>query len=290
MPDHLTIENGRAIVTTEEGKRLEFGEAELLAMLRGEFLPPLNGAAFPDGVKFMEWRDPTLVVVHQMPPHCRRLRWIAPDSPADYGPGTKYRTVRLSIPYAITFAVYHRHAAGLHLTNGNELYFRNQPLVSRKDTLGYPALLNISRIKTKTRERSWICTQHLRRSPQMDWTRQLEALLEHTWNGAFNRSSERHEGASWYGASAGIHPDLHPVEKWQQASERDETFALSVGWKPAQHTVAELVELLLGEQASSANKPFLQTSRSARPASLANRFLQFALKQASQKKKAAATP
>ena len=55
--------------------------------------------------------------------------------------------------------------------------------------MGYPALLNISRIPTPLRERSWICTQYLERTGEDDWTGQLQHLLEHTWNGGFNLSS-----------------------------------------------------------------------------------------------------
>ncbi len=277
MADHLTLQNGKAVLTTEEGASIERPESDFMSMMQGEFLPPLQGMAMPDGLKFMEWRAPFLIVVHQIPPHRRLLRWIAPDSPAEYGPGTVYRPVRLSVPYSITFATYFQRGDALCLGNYNELYFRNQPLRSMNDKLCYPALLNISRIKTPTRERSWICTQHLKRSPKMDWTEQLESLLDHTWNGGFNLSSENHEGASYYGLSKGIHPDIHPVEKWGKASEKDEAFALSVPWKPAKHTVGELIECLFAEQAREA-PAFRRVSKAAKPSNLVARFMNYAKK------------
>jgi hypothetical protein len=217
-------------------------------MVQQEVLPPLNGAALPDGIKFFKWSPPVLVVVHQMPPHVRQLRWIAEDSPKDFGPGTKYEIVRLSIPYAITFAPYFQCGDKLFLAGSNELYFRNEPLRNLDDKLGFPALLNISRINNGKRIVSWICTQYLRRAKSMDWCQQLDCLLEHTWNGAFNRSSERHEGQSMYGFSQGIHPDLHPVSRWCKATEASETFALSVPWKPVPQTVGELIDSILQEQ------------------------------------------
>src|SRR5437660_9301307 len=98
MADQLSIENGKVVLITEEGQRVERPEAQLVEMLRREFVPPLNERALPDGVKFCEWRPPLLLLVHQQPPHVRQCRWIADDSPSEYGPGTKYRKVRLSIP------------------------------------------------------------------------------------------------------------------------------------------------------------------------------------------------
>src|SRR5262249_44335407 len=164
-----------------------------------------------------------------------------------FGPGTVYRKVRLSIPYAVTFAMYAERGGTLFLAGANELYFRNEPLRCRSDRLRYPALLNTSRIQTRKRERAWIRAQCLQWAPDADWAGQLQALLEHTWNGGFNFSSEHHEGASWYGESKGVHPDLHPVEKWEKASAANDAFALGVPWKPAPLNVQQIMDCLFEE-------------------------------------------
>ena len=249
MADRLLLEGGKLTLTTEEGRCIERPEADLDTMYREELLAPLDGEALPDGVKFADWRNPFLLVVHQMPPHVRQLQWIAEDSPQDYGPGTKYRRVRLSLPYAVTFALYVKHGPRLHLTGANELYFRNEPLRHKNDRLGYPALLNISCIQAPGRIRCWICTQHMPRSRESAWPQQLQRLIEHTWYGGFNRSSERHEGQSTYGYSEGIHPALHPVEKWQEAST-DDAFALKVPWREVPLCVGELMDCLFREAAA----------------------------------------
>ena len=83
MSDQISIQDGLAGLTTEEGRSIKRPEWELEDMIRQETLPPLNGIALPDGVKFMEWKDPYLILVHQMPPHLRQLRWITEDSPAE---------------------------------------------------------------------------------------------------------------------------------------------------------------------------------------------------------------
>jgi hypothetical protein len=277
MADQIHIADGKVVLTTDEGQRIERPETSFLDMLRRDILPPLNGCALPDGVKFVEWREPLLLIVHQLPPHVRRLRWISDDSPADFGPGTKYRTVRLSLPYAITFALYYKHGSSIALAGSNELYFRNEPLRSHNDRLGYPALLNISRIPTPRRAKAWICTQHLHCPAGSGWTDQLRALLEHTWNGGFNRSSERHEGQSWYGESKGIHPDLHPVSRWETATKANEAFALGVSWKPVPLCVGELMECICEENRQGSAAWLGRLVRGKPSGGLISRFLNFAL-------------
>jgi hypothetical protein len=249
MSDRLTLEHGKATVTTEEGRTFEAPEAAFNEVLAAIFRPPLGGLLLPDGVKALYWSAPYLGVVHQLPPMCRTALWITDDSPADFGPGTKYRKVQLSFPYAITFATFVWHRGALHLTKHNELYFSNQPIRSEDDPLCFPALLNVSCIVAPNRTRSWVCTQNLEHREGLDWCSQIHALLEHTWNGAFNRSSERHEGESMYRFSQGIHAELHPVERWQEASRRNRAFALEVPWKPAPLKVGELARTMLEEQA-----------------------------------------
>lgn len=277
MSDQLILTNGKIKLVTEEGQEFDREEAALGDMFRQEYTPPMNGTAFPDGIKFHEWREPFYLVVHQTPPHVRQLRWIANDSPKKYGPGTTYRKVRVSIPYSITFAVFFQNGTALSIGPSNELYFRNEPLKNKSDKLGYPALLNLSKIAIGKRHKAWICTQYLRCPAGADWVTQLHALLEHTWNGGFNLSSEHHEGASWYGESKDIR-DLHPVEKWEQATTAKESFALSVPWKPVPQTVGELMETILDEchHGLIAGIAKLKTKK---PAGILQRFLNFAQKQ-----------
>jgi len=255
MPDELIVHKGQVVLRTEEGRELSRPEEQLLAMLRAELVPPWNGRALPDGVKFYDWRPPWFVVVHQSPPHVRQLRWIAPDSPVPYGEGVVYRKVRLSLPYAIALAVYEHVGDALCLSQTNELYFRNEPLRSRDDGLCFPALLNISRIETPLREKAWICTQYLDYDPTADWSEQLQSLLEHAWNGGFNLSSENHEGASWFGLSEGAHPDLHSVENWERASAADDAFALTVPWRPSLLSLGQVIDCIFEECRQGPGKP-----------------------------------
>jgi len=273
MGDRIIIENGKVIFDTEEGQRYECPESRMAELLREESTPPLEGCLLPDGVKFVDWRPPYLLVVHQYPAQVRQMRWITNDSAVPYGPGATYRPIALSLPYAITFAMFSQTKGRLALGGSNELYFSNQPQRTRSDrSLGYPALLNVSHIKKGKRKLSWICTEHLAHKPNEDWTKQLDNLLHHMWGGGFNLSSEHHEGASWYGLSKGIHPDLSPVEKWEKASQRNNLFALGVPWKPVPMTFGELVDCFFAEH-HGAGVPLRSAHTPRKPAGLIHSFL-----------------
>lgn len=244
MADTLLLHGGQLTLTTEEGATHEYSESELEELFRARLVPPLAGLAFPDGVKFVDWREPRLVVVHQSSPCVRRLRWIAADSPAAFGEGTVYRHVELSLPYAITFAAFDACGNRLQLSGANELYFSNQPLQAKTDRLCFPALLNVSKVQRGNRLATWICTQKLGLRPGRPWTEQLDSLVRHTFDGSFNLSSEHHEGASWFGESRSVE-GLHPVEEWCRRSREKPTFGLDVAWLPAPCSVGEVVEELL---------------------------------------------
>jgi len=276
MSDQLLIHDGKVTVTTAEGVVVERAESDFRDMLRREAVAPAQGALFPDGLKWIERRDGLVLVVHESPPHVRRLRWIAPDSPERCGPGTTYRHVRLSLPHSVIFAMYYAHGDTLVLSDANELYFSNRPILNQSDRVCYPALLNLSKIPGHNRQRAWICTQHLRRRSTSSWTTQLHDLWEHTWNGAFNDSSMKHEGADWYHESHAV-PRLHPVEEWDRASRENDAFALTVPWLPVPQTVGEIVEAMFAEQ-QTLPMPSFHRRHAPKSPSLIARFLSFAQK------------
>lgn len=275
MADQLVINNGKMVITTAEGETLKAPVTRLETMIREESVPPLDNVLLPDGFKLHSWQPPYLGIVHQLPPHVRSLRWIDNDSPEPLGPGATYTQRRISLPYTITIAVFCLNGDHLALTQYNEMYFRNEPLRRRDDRVCFPCLLNVSYIETQDRIRAWICTQHLRCDHSLPWDEQLAALLEHSWNGAFSLSSEVHEGRSWYGASKGIHPDLHPIERWEQATEADKAFALTVPWVPVPMTIEELLDRIVAECHTSHRTPWRRSRRRAPKSGLVQRLLNY---------------
>ncbi|MBW2274719.1 MAG: hypothetical protein JRG96_15740 [Deltaproteobacteria bacterium] len=218
-------------------------------------VPDTCGAILPDGVKCALPYAGGVVLVHQTPPRVHAFRWIADDSQAEFGPGTRYRDVRLALPYVIVLAVFSSARRGLPvLSQRNECFFTNAPLeVEGLDTpLAYPALLNCSKLADDgSQALSWICTQYLakdqycgRRNLNASLRDGLVALLRHLLESGFNRSSEHHEGASGFGATvaAGIDPRIASVEDWEKATREDPLFVLDVPWLPTDKTLGEVAE------------------------------------------------
>lgn len=249
----VVLEGKQALHTSPEGK--EF--AMPLDKLAGQMGPGVSTGEviLPNGVRCVLSQGPFTLYFWERPPHIARFKWIAPDSPEPYGPEAEYRKVRIAVPYIIIMAVFSRVNKGFPqlLTHWNECFFRNAPLASINDELMFPALLNCSTWPGDPfgmgHSLSWICTQYLKRQKGMSSTDPgvvmaagMEAVRFCLLETGFNLSSEHHEGNSWYGASKGIDPRIHPVENWEEETKKDPLFVLDVNWKPARHTIKTLAE------------------------------------------------
>ena len=110
-----------------------------------------RGVVLPDGVKLLDARGPATIWVHETPPRVYRFKWIAADSPARFGPETRYRQVRIALPYLIVMAAFD----GQMLSGQNECSFRVAPLEDENDELLYPALLNCSKFTPQKGENTF---------------------------------------------------------------------------------------------------------------------------------------
>jgi hypothetical protein len=255
IEERVEFKGDTAIATLPEGTQRQIKVSDFVQQLAPKF-PDTCGAVLPDGSKAVVPIQGGMILIHQTPPQVYGFRWIANDSKADFGPGTKYRDVRLSLPYVIVLAVFaNQRRGGLMLSGGNECYFSNSPLEGQKfDTpLAHPALLNCSKIACDEGDGSswsWICTQHLetkelrgKKSVDDALSLGLGALLRHLFESGFNRSSENHEGASGFSATVDAKVDsrLASVEAWEKATDDDPLFALDVPWLPVGKTLREIV-------------------------------------------------
>lgn len=202
----------------------------------------------PDGVKAIRSRDGVTIVVHEASPQIYNLKWIAADSPTQYGKGTKYRNVSVAVPYLLMLAAFQRVPDGRRcLTSASECFFRTEPLTSWKDELSFPGLLNVSKWpKEAGHPLAWICVQHLNfgeladsKQPMRDG---LAALLQCLIGTGFNRSSEAHEGSSWFEESRKVDKRIATVEQWEQSTKEDPLFALEVPWISTGRTLDQVVE------------------------------------------------
>ena len=238
--DRVTIEGEQVRAASPEGRVAALSVEALLAQLAPHEMDT-GGIVLPDGVKAVISAGPVTIWVHQTPPRVHGFRWIAPDSPQRFGDGTKYREVRIALPYVIVLAVFVRDPRGRRqLGHQNECFFRNEPLRSLHDELSFPALLNCSKFEpAEQRPLSWICTQHLNvrqlagiEDDNARLRSGLTELLRCLFETGFNYSSEHHEESSWFTESAGCDPRIATVENWEAATRTDPLFVLEVPWLP----------------------------------------------------------
>lgn len=215
----------------------------------------------PRGVKSIQSQGNMTLWIWEQPPSIHRLSWIAADSKKTYGPGTKYRWVRIALPYLIIVAAFARDGHGYPVIFGkDECFFRNAPLKSLDDELCYPGLLNCSLWNDGDTDTghplSWICTQHLKPNPQMQsedigdrYQGGFEAVRYCLLETSFNLSSEHHEGNSWFSKTKKIDPRIATIEKWEENTKKDPLFVLDVPWIPTVHTVRKFCERMFQQHA-----------------------------------------
>jgi len=248
MPDQVHIEGNEAIATSPEDQTARMPLEALLARVAPQRMAT-GGVILPAGMKAILPEGVLTIWVHESPPRTYHLQWIADDSPAPFGKGTKYRHVRLALPYVVMLAVFGPGPGGrLQLLSSNECFFRIKPLRSLDDELFYPALLNCSRFEPQEgRPLSWICTQYLnlaRLAAEPDQDKRMcasfDALRHCLLETGFNYSSENHEASSWFTESRKCDERVRTVDKWQEASARDPLFVLDVPWLKTGHSVRQV--------------------------------------------------
>jgi hypothetical protein len=246
----LAVDGTEAIATSPEGKTARMPLETLLASAAAGQMNS-GPAILPNGVKAVLSQGQITIWIWESPPRVYSFDWIAKDSPQAFGAGTKYRPVRLALPYLVVLATFARTEGGLpHLIPSNECFFRNAPLKTFDDELCYPALLNCSKYDPpEGRPLSWICTQHLRVAAGMGgkdaahrFCAGFEALRHCLLETAFNYSSDHHEAASWFSESRAVDPRLNTVEAWEEASANNPLFVLEIPWLKTGHTVRQVTD------------------------------------------------
>lgn len=203
----------------------------------------------PRGVRIARRRGDALGVAVEVPPGARRVRWLADDSEAPFGRGARYRELYLGFPFVIVLLVLHRG----RLTGHQQLYYRTAALSRADDPLLLPNMYNVAKGYGQT---CWLCLQHLRAEPGWTANETIAAAVDHTFSAAFNRSSDVHEGNSYWEMMRDVDPRVASVDAWEEATRADRFFALQVPWKPAKTTIpAELDSMLGGVEACLPAEP-----------------------------------
>lgn len=207
---------------------LEAFYQSLVALSRAQ-LPESLGLA-PSGftVRDIHTHRGIYVFLVEQQPGPRLLKWISPTSKADFGDETTYCDVNVSLPWQYFFVA--MTASGGHCGN-NSVYFRSSPLQSLDDELCEPHFLNCS--VNAYGVSCWICQQGFSwLMPDQPMLAKVAHFVDQFYFTGFNRSSEKHEGNSFFGKNCQCIPDarVQTVGAWQQATQINPTFPLSVPW------------------------------------------------------------
>jgi hypothetical protein len=211
----------------------------------GDFVRALAAASgsgpdvvLPRGVRILRRRGEMLGVAVEVPPGARRVRWIADDSTAPFGAGARYHELSLAFPFVIIVLVLH----GGRPTGLQQLFYRRAPLERPDDPLLLPNMYNVAKGYDQM---CWLCLQHLRVKPDGSPGETISAAVDHVFSAAFNRSSDVHEGNSYWEMMRDVDARVSSIEAWENATRADRFFALSVPWRSADTSVqAELDSML----------------------------------------------
>jgi hypothetical protein len=192
----------------------------------------------PRGTRLWWRRGDAVAVAVEVGPQARTVRWLADDSEAPFGRGARYRDAFLSFPYIVLLLVFRDGS----LTGLQQLYYRTDSLDAGEELL----LPNLYNVAEGYGQRCWLCLAKLGDLSELpSWSSKIAAVGDHVFSAAFNQSSERHEGNSYWGAMKTLDPRVKSVEAWEAATRENAWVALDVKWKPAGVTAsAELRSML----------------------------------------------
>jgi hypothetical protein len=206
----------------------------------------------PRGARAAFQKGEDTVLVIELEPGPRVIYWISDDSKAAYGPEVKDRQVLLSFPYTVMIIKFNR---GL-VTGFSRLYYRNRPVESMDDQLSESNLLNVSDVPGG--QRCWLCLQYFKFKAATTWTQKVKEIVDFFYSWTFTRSSEHHEGNSYFVKNRNLDPRINTVAKWSEATRKDNNFMLSIKWPPVLKsanppsylTVRDVIEEMLGAGSS----------------------------------------
>jgi hypothetical protein len=240
----LTIHGDRVRYVTPEGQEFDVSLDDLLQLVQQAFFECRIGVLPPE-VCCVILRGSVTIWVGQHAPCVRTMNWITDDSPAPFGPEATYSLRSIALPYVVIVAAF---VDGV-LSNMNECFFTTVPLTEWTDELFFPSLLNVSRFPDQTKKPlSWICTQHLnfaRLRRERDRVRRMrlgwQLLGECLFSDSFNRSSEFHEGASYFELSRQVDGRISKIDCWEEATRADPLFILDVPFLKTGYTLEQVV-------------------------------------------------
>ena len=194
--------------------------------------------AIPEGVRFIRRRGEIVVLVMEEQPQLRTVRWLVDESSVPFGTGAVYRTARLAFPFVVVAIAFR----GGGLTGYQQCFYRTAPLSTPSDPLFLPNLYNVA---DGHGQKCWLCLAGLRTDlTALTWNQRVREIRRHLWGAGFNRSSEMHEGMSYWTLRK-LDRRVQTLETWEQASRENPFFPLDVAWTPAGTTVGTVIDQMM---------------------------------------------
>lgn len=260
--DQVVLEGERAILNTlagGPGGRPTFQGEKSIADLslaigkRGATILPRTIGLIPTDLplRTIHMANGRLVFLVEYPPGPRTVRWLSDGSPAQPEPHSPYRDVTIALPYVLFFIT----TTWEGELRPSSVYFRTEPLKQLDYTDGLLDCHFLNCSPNSCGVYCWICSQYMPQRPAagQSLVEFVASCIDNFWFSAFNLSSERHEGQSFFGKGCGTRgetpipdPRVLSIRAWEEASREDPSFALTVPWNPAQRTVNDVFTELTG--------------------------------------------
>ncbi len=237
LEPEIRIMGAKVRVLQGRKKLLDLPIEQLIDTVYGECERACRFEIRPQNARIWEVRGNATAAAFELPPHARTVRWLADDSKAPYGPKASYHNYYVSFPYIVLLVVFRDGG----LTGQQQLYYRTESLDSGEE-LQLPNLFNVAK---GYKQRCWVCLKQLRDLSGADWPTKISEIIDHVFSAAFNRSSEVHEGNSYWTRQQSIDPRVATMKAWEEASRKDRRMGLTVPWESAGTTAsAELRKML----------------------------------------------
>lgn len=185
----------------------------------------------PPGTRIAKLEGAVNVLCIEQPPQVRLIRW----SDAHMGKGGQYQTHRLAFPYIVYLFLFFQGSF-----EEMRVYYRTAPLQGPDDVITMPNLWNVQADPAKPSA----CRACLRGRSLDMWgaplAEQVRALLDHFWSTGFNTDIE----GNCFERARGLDPRIASLEAWEDASEADPLFPLTLNWEQIGPTVGGVMDRL----------------------------------------------
>ena len=232
MPIRLEIEDDQLLYRTGIGSMLTAPLADVLAAAAQRADWQALPDAIPDGVRFIRRQGDVVLLALEEPPAVRTVRWLTDDSPAPFGPKARYQTARLAFPFVVLVLALRAGA----LTEWGQCFYRVAPVRTLDDPLLLPNLRNVARAHGQL---SWVCLRKLgAHLGALAWADKVRHIREHFWQAGFNSSCD----VSYWHTMREVDARVASITAWEEATERDRFFPLTVAWRPSGQTLRSIMD------------------------------------------------